>query len=324
MLATAMPDPSPLPVVGVDLGGTTVKAALVAPGFEFAARGQEPTDLRSQRGLLDGIERLVDKVRNGADIAGVGFGLPSQIDQRHGRVLDSTNIPLEDLDFAEEMRRRLGADVMIDNDANVACLAEWRIGAAKGSDNVVMLTLGTGVGGGLILDGRPYRGSTGAGAELGHMTIDADGPPCQGHCPNRGCLEVMASGSALVREASLRVARRPDTALGRALEDGHELTGPFVTELAHDGDPVARDAISTVGRALGVGLSSLVNVLNPEVIVIGGGVIGAGEMLLEPARAEMHARALLPARDAVRIVAAAFGDEAGMIGAALLAREPDA
>ena len=127
-----------------------------------------------------------------------------------------------------------------------------------------------------------------------------------------------------MREASLRVARRPDTALGRALEDGRELTGPFVTELAHDGDPVARDAISTVGRALGVGLSSLVNVLNPEVIVIGGGVIAAGEMLLEPARAEMHARALLPARDAVRIVAAAFGDEAGMIGAALLAREPDA
>ena len=108
MLATAMPDPSPLPVVGVDLGGTTVKAALVAPGFELGARGQEPTDLRSQRSLLDGIERLVEKVRGGADIGGVGFGLPSQIDQRHGRVLDSTNIPLEDLDFAEEMRRRLG------------------------------------------------------------------------------------------------------------------------------------------------------------------------------------------------------------------------
>jgi glucokinase len=108
----------------------------------------------------------VEKVRGGADIGGVGFGLPSQIDQRHGRVLDSTNIPLEDLDFAGEMRRRLGADVMIDNDANAACLAEWRIGAAKGADNVVMLTLGTGVGGGLILDGRPYRGSTGAGAEF--------------------------------------------------------------------------------------------------------------------------------------------------------------
>ena len=153
------------------------------------------------------------------------------------------------------------------------------------------------------------------------MVVDMDGPPCQGRCPNRGCLEVMASGSALVREASLRVARRPDTALGRALEEGRELTGPFVTELAHDGDPVARDAIETVGRALGIGLSSLVNVLNPEVIVIGGGVIAAGEMLLEPARREMMERALAPARDAVRVVPAAFGDEAGMMGAALMARE---
>ena len=153
------------------------------------------------------------------------------------------------------------------------------------------------------------------------MVIDMDGPPCQGQCPNRGCLEVMASGSALVREASLRVARRPDTALGHALEEGRELTGPFVTELAHDGDPVALDALETVGRALGVGLSSLVNVLNPEVIVIGGGVIAAGEMLLEPARREMRERALLPARDAVRVVAAEFGEEAGMIGAALMARE---
>jgi glucokinase len=131
----------------------------------------------------------------------------------------------------------------------------------------------------------------------------------------------MASGSALVREASLRVARRPDTALGQALEEGRELTGPFVTELAHDGDPVARDALETVGRALGVGLSSLVNLLNPEVIVIGGGVIAAGEMLLEPARRELRERALAPARDTVRVVPAAFGEEAGMIGAALMARE---
>jgi glucokinase len=153
------------------------------------------------------------------------------------------------------------------------------------------------------------------------MVIDMDGPPCQGRCPNRGCLEVMASGSALVREASLRVARRPDTALGHALEEGRELTGPFVTELAHDGDPVALDAIQTVGRALGVGLASLVNLLNPEVIVIGGGVIAAGEMLLEPARREMRERALMPAREAVRVVGAAFGEEAGMVGAALMARE---
>ena len=153
------------------------------------------------------------------------------------------------------------------------------------------------------------------------MVVDMDGPPCQGACPNRGCLEVMASGSALVREASLRVAAPAGHRAGHALEAGRELTGPFVTEMAHDGDPVALDAIGTVGRALGVGLSSIVNVLNPEVIVIGGGVIAAGDMLLAPAREELAARALRPARDAVRVVAAAFGEEAGMIGAALLARE---
>ena len=199
----------------------------------------------------------------------------------------------------------------VDNDGNCAVLAEARPARAAAPGDVVMLTLGTGIGGGLVLGGELQRGWIGAGAELGHMVIDMDGPPCQGHCPNRGCLEVMASGSALVREASLRVARRPDTALGHALEEGRELTGPFVTELAHDGDPVARDALETVGRALGVGLSSLVNLLNPEVIVIGGGVIAAGEMLLEPARREMRARALAPARDAVRVVAAAFGDAGG-------------
>ena len=128
-----------------------------------------------------------------------------------------------------------------------------------------MLTLGTGIGGGLVLGGRSSAGWIGAGAEFGHMVIDMDGPPCQGNCPNRGCLEVMASGSALVREAALRVGRRPDTPLGHALEEGRPLTGPFVTELAHDGDPVARDAMEAVGRALGVGLSSIVNMLNPEV-----------------------------------------------------------
>jgi glucokinase len=219
------------------------------------------------------------------------------------------------------MRERLGIPVVVDNDGNCAVLAEARFGAGGGAGDVVMLTLGTGIGGGLVLGGALQRGWIGAGGELGHIVIDMDGPPCQGNCPNRGCLEVMASGSALVREASLRVARRPDTALGRALEDGRELTGPFITELAHDGDPVALDAIGSVGRALGVGLSSIVNMLNPEVIVIGGGVIAAGEMLLGPARAEMHARALAPARDAVRVVAASYGEQAGMIGAALLARE---
>jgi hypothetical protein len=153
------------------------------------------------------------------------------------------------------------------------------------------------------------------------MVVDMDGPQCQGFCPNRGCLEAVASGTALVREASLAVARRPDTALGRALEEGRELTGPLITELAGEGDPVAAGAIALIGRRLGVGIASLVNIFNPEYVVIGGGVSAAGDLLLDPAREVMRERALSPNRDVVRVEAAAFGAEAGMMGAALMARE---
>lgn len=310
-------------VIGVDLGGTKLLAGVVGPDLAVRHRVRRPAFGLDYARLMDTIVDAVEEARAevDAEIASVGFGIPVTLDRRTGLAVYSTHLPLGGVPFADVMSERLGLPVAVDNDGNCAALAEARHGAGGGADDVVMLTLGTGIGGGIVLGGVVQRGWIGAGAELGHMVIDMDGPPCQGNCPNRGCLEVMASGSALVREASLRVARRPDTALGLALEEGRELTGPFVTELAHDGDPVARDAIETVGRALGVGLSSLVNVFNPEVIVIGGGVIAAGEMLLEPARREMRERALIPARDAVRIVAAAFGEQAGMIGAALMARE---
>jgi glucokinase len=184
-----------------------------------------------------------------------------------------------------------------------------------------MLTIGTGIGSGLVLGGRLYRGWMGAGAELGHMVVDADGPPCHGNCPNHGCLEVLASGSALVRDVSISVSRRPDTALGHALEDGRELTGPLIDELAREGDPVALAALRRLGRNLGIGIANVVNIFNPQVVVVGGGVIGAGELILAPAREVVAERALAPNRDEVRIVAAGFGAEAGMVGAAILAAE---
>jgi glucokinase len=183
----------------------------------------------------------------------------------------------------------------------------------------VVITLGTGIGGGLILGGSLYRGAIGAAAELGHVVIDMDGPLCQGNCHNHGCLEVLASGTALAREATRIAREQPDSRLGRALADGRELAGPLVTELAHDGDRAAIDAIELIGRRLGVGIANFVNIFNPEVVVIGGGVIGAGELLLAPARQEMLARALSPSRDEVRVVAARFGFEAGMVGAAAMA-----
>jgi glucokinase len=184
-----------------------------------------------------------------------------------------------------------------------------------------MLTVGTGIGGGLILHGELYRGAIGAGAELGHITIDLDGPPCQGNCPNNGCLETLASGTALAREGRRIAAEQPDSALGRALTEGRELTGALITELAHDGDAAAVEALALIGRNLGVGIASYLNIFNPDLVVIGGGVIAAGDLLLEPARAEVARRALPTMRDHAKIVPAQFGTEAGLIGAAALALE---
>jgi glucokinase len=254
-------------------------------------------------------------------VAAVGFGIPALIDQRTATAVFSVHLPLANLAFADLMAERLELPVFVDNDANAAALAEHRGGAARGHRHVLMLTIGTGVGGGLILDGRPYRGSDGAAAELGHVVIDMDGPRCQGNCPGRGCVEALVSGPALAREAA-RVAReRPDSGLGRARAEGVEIAGPLVTELAHDGDPAAIEAIRVIGHRLGIALTSYVHIFNPEVIVIGGGVIGAGELLLEPAREVVAARALPPARDTVKIVAARFGVESGMIGAAVVASD---
>jgi glucokinase len=153
------------------------------------------------------------------------------------------------------------------------------------------------------------------------MVVDINGPPCQSNCPNYGCLETLCSGTALVRRASVAVARRPDTRLGHALEEGRELTGPLITELGQEGDPVALDVIREIGHNLGVGIVSLVNIFNPQAVVIGGGVSAAGDLLLEPARAIVRQRALLPGRDAVRIEVARYGAEAGLLGAALMARD---
>jgi glucokinase len=233
--------------------------------------------------------------------------------------VQAVNLNLVNVPFADVMAERLGLPVFVDNDGNVAAIAEHRAGAARGASEVVLLTLGTGIAGGLILRGRPYRGAIGAAAELGHVVIDIDGPRCQGNCPNRGCLEALASGTALAREARRIARERPGSGLGRALADGRELAGPLVTELAHDGDEAALATLELIGTRLGVGIANYVNIFNPEVVVVGGGVMAAGELLLEPARAAVAARALAPGRDEVRIVAARFGVEAGMVGAAALA-----
>jgi glucokinase len=307
--------------IGVDLGGTKLLAGVVDPGLGVHHRTQRTVTGLDQAALLDVAVDAVLQAREsaGAEVAAVGFGIPSLIDQRSGIAVIAVNLPLADIAFADVMAERLGLPVFVDNDGNVAALAEHRAGAARGASEVVMLTIGTGIGGGLILRGEPYRGGIGAGAELGHLVIDMDGPRCQGNCPNRGCVEALASGTALAREARRIAAERPDSSLARTLRKGRELAGPIVTELAHDGDPAAIEVLALIGSRIGVAIASLVNIFNPEVVVIGGGVIGAGELLLGPARKVVAERALRPSRDEVRIVPARFGVEAGMIGAAALA-----
>ncbi len=308
-------------VIGVDLGGTKLLAGAVDERMRVHHRAQRAVAGLDQSALLDTTLDAVQELRESTDaeIAAVGFGIPALIDRRSGKAVISVHLPLAEIAFGDVMTERTGLPVFVDNDANVAALAEHRSGAARGAREAVVLTIGTGIGGGLIIRDQVYRGSIGAGAELGHVVIDMDGPPCQGNCPNRGCVEALASGTALVREAHRIAGERPHSGLGRALSSGRALMGPLVTELAHDGDEAAIDVIALIGSRLGVAMASFVNIFNPEVVVVGGGVIAAGELLLEPAREVVAARALPPSRDLVRIVAARYGIEAGMIGAAALA-----
>jgi glucokinase len=318
MLATRMQDSSQRRVVGIDVGGTSIKAALCDGDLQVLASEQVPTDTSDQAALLDSLALLVRSVAGGASFDGVGFGLPSEIDQRTGRVVDSINIPIVDVPFVDEMQGRLQAPVKIDNDANVACLAEVRLGAARGASHVVMLTLGTGVGGGLVLDGELYHGAVGFGAELGHMVIDEDGPRCKGHCPNRGCLEALASASGVVHAAEQVARESPQGGLARAFAAGNPPDVRHVIDGGLGGDPECVQVLERVGRHLGVAIANYSNIFNPQVMVIGGGIAVAGELVLGPARSEAAARALAPSWRDVRVVAAELGNTAGQIGAAAL------
>jgi glucokinase len=309
--------------IGVDMGGSKLLAGAVDRDLSVHHRTQRNLAGLDQPGLVDLAVQAVEDAREQTEgeVAGVGFGIPCLIDHRTGRARMAVNLPLAEIQFADVLAERLGLPVFVDNDANVAALAEHLAGAAAGCTEAVVLTIGTGIGGGLIRRGLVDRGASGYGAELGHTVIDMNGPPCQGNCPNRGCLEALASGTALAREARQAAEEQPDSALGRAAADGYALEGPLVTELAYDGDSAAIAVLELIGTRLGVAISSFVNTFNPEVVVIGGGVMAAGELLLGPARAVVAERALPPPREEVRIVPAEFGVEAGMVGAAALAFE---
>ncbi len=274
--------------------------------------------------LEDLLEELEAHLRAGITavpgVEAIGVGVPCTIDRARGVAISAVNLPLIDVPIRDIVSERLGLPTFVDNDANCAALAEHRFGAAKGARNAIVLTIGTGIGGGLIVDGELYRGSTGAGAELGHIVIDAAGPPCQGNCPNRGCVEVLASGTALGNEGRIAATAHPHSALGELLAADARIDGRAVADAALAGDGIAVDVVATIGRRLGVALSSMANIFEPDLIVIGGGVAALGELLLEPAREELASRAL-PPMNATPVVLAGLGPDAGMIGAATMALE---
>jgi glucokinase len=288
-------------VIGVDLGGTKILAGIVDRAGGVERRREHPTPVSSEEELLAGLDAAVEELL-GEDIAALGFGIPSPVDQRTGRALQGVNIPLgADLDFRSRMAERFGLPVGIENDANSATYAEFHFGAGREVQSMVMLTLGTGCGGGAVIDGQLFRGW----AEFGHMVIVYDGLPCQGTCTGRGHLEPYVTGVAATKLAQ--------EAFGPAA-DAHRLV-----RLAAEGNKLARDILAGIGRHLGAGIGSLVNLFNPELVVIGGGFAAAGDFILDPAREIVRREALAQAGDRVRIVRAELGTAAGLIGAGLVA-----
>ncbi len=321
-------------VIGVDVGGTKVAAALVRgrlPGTgaqtpdevetpEILTRFTILHDFASQESALRGIEECIADLQHGSGrVEGIGVGVASMVDFAAGRVVESVNLPLADVPLRDVLQRRFGVPVVVDNDATAAGIGEWVYGAGAGTSDMIMLTLGTGVGGGIISGGRPLRGASGAAGELGHIILEIDGLKCPANCPNWGCLEAYAAGPAMGAAARVAAELEPGSALGRELAAGHPVDSRLLTRLALGGDAGSIAVLERTGEYLGAGLVTLSNIFDPEVFVIGGGAAAAGDLLLEPARRVLAARALPPARDRVRVVPAAFGPDAGFVGAAALA-----
>ena len=321
-------------IIGVDIGGTKVAVALLhgrlpAPGTHARAEVETPrvidrltvlTDVTSPQACLDGIVSCLADLQHGSGRAeGIGVGVASTVEFAAGRVVDSVNLPLSDIPLRDVLQKRFGVPVVIDNDATAAAIGEHAFGAGVGTREMLMLTLGTGVGGGIICGRRPYRGFSGAAAELGHIMIDVDGLDCPAGCPNRGCLEAYVSGTAQGAAAAAEAQAKPGSALGLALSGGATVDSRLLTKLALEGDAGSIAVLARLGEYLGAGMTTLINVFNPQLIVVGGGAAAAGELLLEPARRMVAKRALRPGRDEVRIVPAELGADAGVIGAAALA-----
>jgi glucokinase len=308
--------------VGVDVGGTKIAAAVLRDGG-LSDHALQPTDTADADAILDGIAAAVERVRT-PETAAVGIGVPSVVDWERGRARTSVNVPLEDVALRDVLGERLGLPVFVDNDATLAALAEAHDGDELKVRNLVMFTVGTGVGGGLVLDGRPYRGATGAAGELGHTLIGLDlegGAPEPSGFPQPGSLESAAAGSILDRIAAASAAEHPDSHLGRIAAAGKPVSGREAVAAAGEGDAAAIDALRLLGERLGIGIANAINTFDPDVVAIGGGVSMAGELLLEPARRVALGYVLPGVGESTEIRLSVHGPKAGVLGASLLAKQ---
>jgi glucokinase len=301
--------------LGIDIGGTGCKGAVISSEGQIVRRAEIPTDPKNGTGtLLSLIAQLLDGAEQ--PVEAIGVGAAGFVNQSDGSVTFSPNLEYGDPEVARAVAKRFSLPVTVANDANAAAWGEMSVGAARGCSHVALITLGTGVGGGFIVDGRLLTGATGAGAELGHMVIDPDGPPC--NCGLSGCVEQFVSGTAIARMAVETLDRSPDSSI-RDFAAGEEVTSLHVARAAREWDEAAIEVLRRAGRYLGITMSNIVNIFDPQVIVIGGGVADAGEPFLGPARDQLSAMLNLQRRRPARLDRALLGNDAGIVGAALLA-----
>ena len=306
---------------GVDVGGTKIAAGVVDEDGNVLAESRVDSPAGDGVGILDAIERLVRDFTVDHEITAVGIGAAGYVDHTRSVVMFAPNLAWEQMSLRADLETRLGLPIVIENDANAAAWGEFAFGAGRDVEDLLMVTVGTGVGGGIVLNGRLHRGAFGVGAEVGHLRVEPGGRPCG--CGNLGCWEQYASGSALVAQVRDSARSAPDAAglIQRAGGQVDAITGPMVTEAALDGDAFACAALAELGRWLGEGIASLVAVLDPAAVVIGGGVGAAGDLLITPTRtayeAEVTGRGHRPFAE---ILPALLGNSAGMVGAADLAR----
>lgn len=306
--------------LGVDVGGTKIAAGIVTPEGETLNEVRYPTPDESGR-LVQDIARAIMEVGDGYEFGGVCLAVPGLILAQENKVIFSPNLhSIEGISLKEELEPKIDFPITIENDASAAAWGEFRFGSGRDIEHLVFVTLGTGVGGGVISHGTLLRGAQGAGGELGHATIQANGPRCG--CGNHGCLESLASGTAIQRRAQEFADAHPGSGLGK-LGAEREVLGEDVTRLAQKGDEDCISVLAETGQWLGIGLAGFVNIFNPEMIAVGGGAAEAGDLILESARREVHLRSRSPSRDVVEIRTATLGSESGVLGAAALARDPD-